>query len=85
MEFFRFGLIVRLLSEGSTVSAHILWFIPANHTSLNQMGHPQELVVTNECEEIDAETFIGTCQARKLEPDEDEPEVDGNPLSFFYR
>jgi len=98
---FRFGLILTIFvapvsdsnTEDSTsdsedslqFNAHILWLIPANHTSLNEMAHPQELVFIDECKEVNASTFIAVCRARKLEPREPEPEVNGDMFSFFYR
>jgi hypothetical protein len=65
--------------------AHVLWLIPASHTSLNELAHPQELVVTDECDIVGVGSFISACQVSVLEPGEPEPEIDGTGFSFFYR
>lgn len=99
MRFLRFGLIILIFIDQETklkvtendsandaiIKAHVLWLIPASHTSLNQLAHPQELVVIDECAEVDAESIIAVCQARILQPGEQEPEIDDNAFSFFYR
>lgn len=77
----RFAYIVRLFGSGK---AHVLWFEHAAKSSLNELAHPQELLLLDHCDVIEVDTIIGKCNNRWLSPEEEEP-LRVDPLSFFYR
>ncbi|KAG8809135.1 hypothetical protein FRC17_003600 [Serendipita sp. 399] len=91
------GLILYLyLDKFQRPKAHILWFEPASDTSLGNLeerddsplvslAHPQELILTNDCDNVFISQFFGLCENIYLLSDSEEPLPRKDSTSYFYR
>jgi DNA (cytosine-5)-methyltransferase 1 len=82
----RFGRIIYLYNtEEGIPRAHVTWYEPASKTSLKELAHPQELILVDLCDNIDAAAIIRPLDVRRLAIDENEPDTQDSESTFFYR
>ncbi|KAG9029241.1 hypothetical protein FRB95_005562 [Tulasnella sp. JGI-2019a] len=82
---FWFAEIVSIYLTEDTPFFHVRWFEHASKTILGECSSPQELFLTDECDQIDARAVVAKANITFLPPGMDEPMDDLNPRDFFYR
>ncbi|KAG0703678.1 S-adenosyl-L-methionine-dependent methyltransferase, partial [Suillus ampliporus] len=80
-DYFWFGKIVYINEEYENV--HIEWFEHSTKTAMEQLGHPQELFLTNICSTVDFDVIIGKVLVQFVDPSKEMPVV--RPHDFFYK
>lgn len=83
--YLRFAQIVSISMTDKSTTFHVRWFEHASRTSLGETSSPQELFLTDECDNIDARTVVARAQVRFLPVGTPEPMDDLEPDRFFYR
>lgn len=78
---FRFGKIVSINEEYENV--HIEWFEHSTKTAMEQLGHPQELFLTNLCSTVELDLIVGKVSAQYIDPSKEMPIVGHH--DFFYK
>ena len=79
--FFRFGKIVYINEEYENV--HVEWFEHSTKTAMEQLGHPQELFLTNICSTVEFDLVVGKVSVQFVDPSKAMPVV--RPFDFFYK
>lgn len=64
------------------LTAHIQWFQHGRKTVMEDLAHPQELFVTDLCDDLALVSVVGKANVKKLPPGERPPRLDYN--EFFY-
>ena len=77
----RFARVIYLNEEHENV--HVQWFEHSSKTFLQELGHSQELFLTNQCDMQRIEHIIGKVDTHYIKPDQSLAEV--KPHDFFYR
>ncbi|PVG01704.1 S-adenosyl-L-methionine-dependent methyltransferase [Serendipita vermifera] len=81
-----FGIITQLYNTDEGVPrAHVTWYEPASKTSLKELAHPQELMLLDQCDDIDIAAIIRPLSIKRLAIDEEEPDLQDNECPFFCR
>ncbi|KAG0375367.1 hypothetical protein BGX24_009212 [Mortierella sp. AD032] len=76
-----FGRVMYLYEEGGSRMAHVRYFSQGWQTILMEQASWQELVLLDNCDEVDLESVMGTFQLRKIESTKDLKKED----TYFYR
>ncbi|KAF9225292.1 S-adenosyl-L-methionine-dependent methyltransferase [Gyrodon lividus] len=80
-DYFWFARIVSINGEHENV--HVQWFEHSSRTFLEQLGHPQELFLTERCDTVRLNSIIGRVEVHYIEPARSLAAV--KPHDFFYR
>ncbi|THH10396.1 hypothetical protein EW145_g1368 [Phellinidium pouzarii] len=67
-ELFWFARIIAIKRDNYT--AHVQWFQHGCKTILDELAHPQELFLTDLCNDIPLASILARCRCRKFPPDE---------------
>ncbi|KAG0264782.1 hypothetical protein BGZ95_003523, partial [Linnemannia exigua] len=76
-----FGRVMYLFEEEGRRMAHVRYFSQGWQTILMEQASWQELVLLDNCDEVDLESVMGTFQLRKIESTKDLKKED----TYFYR
>ncbi|KAH7886266.1 S-adenosyl-L-methionine-dependent methyltransferase [Phlebopus sp. FC_14] len=79
--YFWFAKIISINGEHETV--HVQWFVHSSKTILEELGHPQELFLTDQCGTLDMNCIIGRVEAHYIDPTRPAPEIKAH--DYFYR
>lgn len=80
-DYFWFGKIICISDEFEHV--HVEWFEHSTKTAMEQLGHPQELFLTNICSTVDFDLIIQKVSVQFVDPSKEMPVV--GPYNFFYK
>ncbi|KAG1839477.1 S-adenosyl-L-methionine-dependent methyltransferase [Suillus tomentosus] len=80
-DYFWFGRIMYISDEFENV--HVEWFEHSTKTAMEQLGHPQELFLTNTCSTVEFDLIVGKVSVQFVNPSKDMPVV--GPYNFFYK
>ncbi|KAG1742724.1 S-adenosyl-L-methionine-dependent methyltransferase [Suillus paluster] len=80
-DYFWFGKIVYINEEYENV--HVEWFEHSTKTAMEQLGHPQELFLTNICSTVEFNLIVGKVSVQFVDPSKEMPVV--KPHDFFYK
>lgn len=64
-------------------TVHVQWFEHSSKTLAGELGHSQELFLTDVCDTLDLSNIIGTVRVHYIKPDQSLADV--RPHDFFYR
>lgn len=64
-------------------NVHVEWFEHSTKTAMEQLGHPQELFLTNTCSTVEFDLIVGKVLVQFVNPSKDMPVV--GPYNFFYK
>lgn len=64
----RFGKVLSIRRNSS--KAHVQWFYHGCKTVLEELAHPQELFLSDECQSIDLKQILTSCEVRKVKAGE---------------
>jgi DNA (cytosine-5)-methyltransferase 1 len=81
LPFFRFAKIIYISDEFENV--HVEWFEHSTKTAMEQLGHPQELFLTNICSTIEFDVIIAKVSVQFVDPSKEMPVV--APCNYFYK
>jgi hypothetical protein len=79
--FFRFGKILYISDEFENV--HVEWFEHSTKTAVEQLGHPQELFLTNICSTVEFDLIVQKVSVQFVDPSKEMPVI--GPYNFFYK
>lgn len=77
----RFARLLYIDDEDEAV--HVQWFDHSSKTILEQLGQPQELLLTTHCDTVPIKMIVGKVEAHYIAPGQSLAEV--KPHDFFYR
>lgn len=81
LPFFRFAKILYISDEFENV--HVQWFEHSTKTAMEQLGHPQELFLTNICSTVEFDVIIGKVSVQFVDPSKEMPVI--APFNYFYK
>ncbi|TDL19401.1 S-adenosyl-L-methionine-dependent methyltransferase [Rickenella mellea] len=79
-DYFWFGKIISIRSDDC--SAHVQWFQHGKMTMLEELAHPQELFITDICQDVKLSTVVGKAKVVKYLPGIRPPRLVHD--TFFY-
>ncbi|KAG8873672.1 hypothetical protein FRB97_006545 [Tulasnella sp. 331] len=82
---FWFAQVVSISLAHTSTMFHVRWFEHASRTILGECSSPQELLLTEECDDIDAATVVAKAKIIFLPTGTLEPIQGSQPDVFFYR
>lgn len=80
-DYFWFAKIIYISDEFENV--HVEWFEHSTKTAMEQLGHPQELFLTNICSTIEFDVIIAKVSVQFVDPSKEMPVV--APCNYFYK
>lgn len=79
--FFRFGKILYISDEFENI--HVEWFEHSTKTAMEQLGHSQELFLTNICSTVEFDVIVGKVSVQFVDPSKEMPVI--GPYNYFYK
>ncbi|KAG2149402.1 S-adenosyl-L-methionine-dependent methyltransferase [Suillus cothurnatus] len=80
-DYFWFGKILYISDEFENV--HVEWFEHSTKTAVEQLGHPQELFLTNICSTVEFDLIVQKVSVQFVDPSKEMPVI--GPYNFFYK